>query len=313
MAFLGIEIGGTKLQVAVVSATGVVTATARGSVAAASGAAAVLDVVERLVAEAVPLAHEPLEAVGIGFGGPVDRVHGTVATSHQVPGWSGFPLMSWVAERTGLPTSLENDSNAAALAEAVVGAGRGFHTVVYSNVGSGVGGGLVVGGRIYHGRVPGEMEIGHLRLTIDGPIVEDVVSGWSLDRQVRAVIEANPHGGLALAAAGMPPSARCLGPAIAAGDAEAAAIVDRTARCYAFGLSHAVQLLNPDAIVLGGGVASIGEPWRAAVATHLHGFVLEALRPPPPVLLAAVGDLVVPVGAALVACMAEKGTHTGHT
>ena len=177
MAFLGIEIGGTKLQVAVVSATGVVTATARGSVAAASGAAAVLDVLERLVAEAVSLAHEPLEAVGIGFGGPVDRVHGTVATSHQVTGWSGFPLMSWVAERTGLPTTLENDSNAAALAEAVVGAARGFHAVVYSNVGSGVGGGLVVGGRIYHGRVPGEMEIGHLRLAIDGPIIEDVVSG----------------------------------------------------------------------------------------------------------------------------------------
>ena len=301
MAFLGIEIGGTKLQVAVVSAAGVVIATAREAVAAASGAAAVLDVVERLVAEAVPLAHEPLEAVGIGFGGPVDRIHGMVATSHQVPGWSGFPLMSWVAERTGLPTILENDSNAAALAEAVVGAGRGFHAVVYSNVGSGVGGGLVVGGRIYHGRVPGEMEVGHLRLAIDGPIVEDVVSGWSLDRQVRAVVEANPHGGLALAAAGMTPSARCLGPAIAAGDVEAAAIVDRAARCYAFGLSHAVQLLNPDAIVLGGGVASLGEPWRAAVATHLHGFVLEALRPPPPVLLAAVGDLVVPVGAALVA------------
>lgn len=301
MAFLGIEIGGTKLQAAVVSAAGVVAATARASVAAGSGAAAVLDGVERLVAEAVSLAHEPLEAVGIGFGGPVDRVRGTVATSHQIPGWSGFPLMSWVAERTGLPTSLENDSNAAALAEAVVGAGRGFHAVVYSNVGSGVGGGLVLGGRIYHGRVPGEMEIGHLRLALDGPIVEDVVSGWSLDRQVRAVIEANPHGGLALAAAGMPPSARCLGPAIAAGDAEASAIVDRAARCYAFGLSHAVQLLNPDAIVLGGGVAGIGEPWRAAVATHLHGFVVEALRPPPPVLLAALGDIVVPVGAALVA------------
>jgi glucokinase len=313
MAFLGIEIGGTKLQVAVVSAAGVVTATARGAVAAASGAAAVLDVVERLVAEAVPLAREPLEAVGIGFGGPVDRVRGTVAASHQVTGWSGFPLLSWVAERTGLPTTLENDSNAAALAEAVVGAGRGFHAVVYSNVGSGVGGGLVVGGRIYHGRVPGEMEIGHLRLAIDGPIVEDVVSGWSLDQQVRAVVEANPHGGLALAAAGMPPSARCLGPAIAAGDAEATAIVDRAARSYALGLSHAVQLLNPDAIVLGGGVAGIGEPWRAAVAAHLHGFVVEALRPPPPVLLAALGDFVVPVGAALMACFADKETHTGRT
>jgi glucokinase len=273
----------------------------------------VLEGVERLVAEAVSLAHEPLEAVGIGFGGPVDRVRGTVATSHQITGWSGFPLMSWVAERTALPTSLENDSSAAALAEAVVGAGRGFHRVVYSNVGSGVGGGLVLGGRIYHGRVPGEMEIGHLRLAIDGPIVEDVVSGWSLDRQVRAVTEANPYGGLALAAAGMPPSARCLGPAIAAGDAEAAAIVDRAARSYAFGLSHAVQLLNPDAIVLGGGVASLGEPWRAAVATHLHGFVLEALRPPPPVLLAAVGDLVVPVGAALISRLANKGSRTGHT
>jgi glucokinase len=301
MAYLGIEIGGTKLQVAVVGEGGVVLECRRAVVDAAAGAAALRGELGRLLGELVASGAD-LRGVGVGFGGPVDRVAGTVATCHQVSGWSGFPLAAWVADRTGLPTALENDSNAAALAEAVVGAGRGFPVVAYSNVGSGVGAGLVLHGRIHHGRPPGEMELGHVRLGADGPVVEAVVSGWSLDREVRAAVAKEPQG--ALAAAGTPPSARCLGPAIAAGDPAAVAIVDRAARQYALGLSHVVHLINPDVIVLGGGVAKIGEPWRAAVASHLDGFVVEALRPPPPVRLSALGDAVVPVGAALVAARA---------
>lgn len=259
-----------------------------------------------MLAQVLVAVSTPPRAVGIGFGGPVDRGRGVVVACHQVAGWTGFPLAAWLGDHLGLPVALENDSNAAAFAEAVVGAGRWYNAVVYSNVGSGVGAGLVLDGRVYHGRVPGEMELGHLRLSADGPTVEDVVSGWSLDRQVRMAVERDPRGGLAAVVAGGHPSARHLSQAITAGDPEAAAILDRAARHYALGLSHVVHLLNPDVIVLGGGVADIGEPWRAAVERHLAEFVLEALRPPPPVRRAALGDEVVPIGAALVAARSNS-------
>jgi glucokinase len=97
------------------------------------------------------------------------------------------------------------------------------------------------------------------------------------------------------------PGARGLAAALAADDAAAAAILDAAARQYGLALSHVVHLLNPDVIVLGGGVARIGEPWRDAVARHLDASLMAALRPAPPVRLAALGDAVVPIGAALVA------------
>jgi hypothetical protein len=111
-----------------------------------------------------------IRAIGIGFGGPVNREQGVVATSFHVGGWSDFPLAAWVAEQVrdslgAVPVVLENDSNAAALGEALVGAGRGARVVVYSNAGSGIGSGLVIDGQLYRGRASGEMELGHLRLS----------------------------------------------------------------------------------------------------------------------------------------------------
>ncbi|MFM9010639.1 MAG: ROK family protein [Planctomycetota bacterium] len=301
MALLGIEIGGTKLQAAVVSPAGEALASRHEALASGSGASEVLASVERLLAAVMASTPDRIDAVGVGFGGPVDRGRGRVAASYQVEGWGGFPLAAWVRDRLRLPVTLENDTNAATLAEAVHGAGRGCRSVVYTNSGSGIGAGWAIEGRIHHGRPPGEMELGHLLLSPEGPTVENSASGWSIDREICAAVEQHPGGSLAAAAAGQKPSALLLGPALAAGDPQAAAILDRAARAYALGLSHVVHLLNPDAIGLGGGVAKIGEPWRRAVEGHLGRFVMKAFCPPPPVRLSLIGDLVVPVGAALVA------------
>jgi glucokinase len=303
MTCIGIEIGGTKLQSAVVGADGTVCATRLAAVDPAAGAAGILAALSRQLAEFVSGPDgAAVEAVGIGFGGPVDRGRGTIATSHHVAGWDGFPLAEWIGVRCGgLPVWLENDTNAAALAEAVCGAGRGLRTVVYSNAGSGIGGGLVIAGELYHGRVPGEMELGHLRVGAGSATLEDVASGWAIDRQVAAAAAANPRGPLAGESVAGRPGARGLAAALAADDAAAAAILDAAARQYGLALSHVVHLLNPDVIVLGGGVARIGEPWRDAVARHLDASLMAALRPAPPVRLAALGDAVVPIGAALVA------------
>lgn len=312
MAHLGIEIGGTKLQSAVVAADGRVIAEREDHVRPEDGAPGIRAALAAQIAALVgDGGRDPanagdgvIEAVGVGFGGPVDRAAGVVAASFHVEGWGGFPLAAWIAERAGgSPVALENDTNAAALAEATLGAGRGADPVLYSNVGSGIGGGLVIGGRIYHGAPPGEVEIGHLRLSIDGTITEDLASGWALDRLVRGHVAARPESVLAslAAAAGVTPSARLLAAAVAHGDEAAGKILDDAARHYALALSHAVHLLHPEVIVLGGGVATIGEPWRAAVAGHLPGFLMAPFRPGPAVRLSALGRLVVPIGAALVA------------
>ena len=285
MPYLGIEIGGTKLQSAIVDAAGNVLLARTDAVAAAEGAETLRRTLggqlDALLAATPP--GTAVEAAGIGFGGPVDRQRGVVAASFHVDGWQEFPLAEWLSRRLGgLPVSLENDANAAALA------------------GSGIGGGLVIDGRLYHGRPPGEMEIGHLAIGPDGGILEDLASGWSIDAKVRGRVAADPDGPLARVAAGRPADARHLAGAIAAGDEAARSILDEAARSYAWGLSHAVHLLNPEVIVLGGGVAMIGEAWREGVARHLDSFLMKTMRPGPPVRLAALGQSVVPVGAALV-------------
>jgi glucokinase len=318
---VGIEIGGTKLQSAVVAADGRVLLRRADRVDPAGGAEGIRTVLAAQIAGIVDDAagHDlAIRAIGVGFGGPVNRELGVVATSFHVGGWSDFPLASWVSGQVRdslgpVPVVLENDSNAAALGEALVGAGREARVVVYSNAGSGIGSGLVIDGRLYRGRSSGEMELGHLRMLHDGRILEDTSAGWAIDRRVREAVSADPTGALgrAAAAAHVPPSARLLPAALAADDVTAQSILDAAAGHYAHALSHVVHLLNPDVIVLGGGVASIGEPWRGSVARQLEGFLMAPLRPAPPVRLATLGEDVVPVGAALAAFGAAAESRQG--
>jgi len=311
MACLGIEIGGTKLQSAVVDRSGAVLLRRADRVDPAKAAAGLRDALAAQLAGLLAAwrggaGREPLAAAGIGFGGPVDRDRGLVAASFHVSGWTGFPLAEWVSGvLDGLPTVLENDSSAAALAEATVGAGRGRRLVFYSNSGSGIGGGFVSDGRLYRGRPSGEMELGHLRLGPDGGILEDVAAGWAIDRRAQAEAAAHPQGAIAAHAAAAAANARHVAAAAAAGDPAAIGILDGAARHYAWALSHVVHLLNPDLIVLGGGVAEIGAAWRDRVSSHIEGFLMQPLRPAPDVVLALLGQDVVPVGAALAAMAAS--------
>jgi glucokinase len=312
-AAIGIEIGGTKLQSAVVAADGRVLHRRLGQIDPTEGAAGIR---RELTGQLAAMLAEPLPdglalaAAGVGFGGPVDRLRGVVATSFHVTGWEQFPLVEWVrrqlpADRASLPVVLENDANAAALAEAVVGAGAGSRIVFYTNAGSGIGAGLVIDGSLYHGRDRGEMELGHVRLLPGGEILEALASGWAIDRLVRRHVQVQPHGTLGQAArSSTEASARLLPAALAAGDAAASEILAAAAGHYAHALSHVVHLLDPDVIVLGGGVAGIGSPWRDAVARILEPLLMPTMQPAPPIRLATLGADVVPVGAALAALRA---------
>lgn len=299
--FLGIEIGGTKLQLVIggfnQERAGILHRQ-RFTVEPAEGALGI----RRQIQESLPslrAEHKPV-AIGVGFGGPVDHANGRIARSHQIEGWSAFDLRKWLADLAQLPVWVENDANTAALAEAVQGAGAGFNPVFYVTLGSGVGGGCVVDGRIYHGAPPGESEIGHVRLDRAGTLVEHRCSGWAVDARIRQL---KADGVQSVLCEWMEPKpggeARLLAPALAANDAVARRILTETAEDIAFALSHVTHLFHPRVIVLGGGLSLLGEPLRAAVADALPKFVMEVFGGGPQVKIAALGEDAVPVGCVL--------------
>ncbi len=296
--FLAIEIGGTKLQLFAGDERANIVQRWRYDVDSERGAEGIRAQIDLALPEI--LRTHDIAAVGVGYGGPVDWRTGHICCSHQVPGWADFPLGDWLGERAQKPVFIDNDANCGALGEAVRGAGQGKSPVFFLTLGSGVGGGCVAGGKIYHGAKPGEGEIGHVRLDRDGTIVEQRCSGWAMDKKIRAVVKEHPNSRLAQAARGMERGeARALS---AAADCPfTKQVLSEWGEDLAFGLSHVTHLLHPEAIVLGGGLALVGEPLRAAVESVLPHFVMEAFAPGPRVALSALREDAIPVGALLLA------------
>jgi glucokinase len=252
-----------------------------------------------------------LAAIGIGFGGPVDTAAGVVLRSFQVEGWDGFPLAAWVRETFGVPAVLANDAATAGLAEARLGAGRGARRVFYMTVGSGIGGGWLVDGRIDHGQGIGMAEVGHTYVPdpqTGAPVeLESVCSGWGIGRraQVVAAQEASMLTELAGSVAAI--DARAVYAAAAQGDPLALRILGETTATLGLALANVIALFHPEVIVIGGGVSLMGplfwESLRVEVARRAMGAYAPGVR----IAQAQLGEEVVPVGAL---CLAETAAGT---
>lgn len=197
---LGIEIGGTKLQLGLGHGQRAeFRGFWRGSIQAHAGAVALREQIVRAVPELLQQAgitRDDVAGVGIAFGGPVDADRGMTVVSHQVKGWEKFPLVDWVRETLGWPASVQNDADTAAFAEAHFGQGKGFNPVMYVTIGSGIGGGLIINGEIYRGCGAGALEIGHLRpghlprhVPLGGETVEGIASGFGLTSRAQRAIQ----------------------------------------------------------------------------------------------------------------------------
>jgi glucokinase len=303
--YIGIEIGGTKLQLVIGDGAGNIQQRRKLTVDAVKGGEGIRTQIEETLPELIK--YGEIEAIGVGFGGPVDWRRGRICRSHQIEGWSEFDLSGWLGKLSGRRVYVENDANVAALGEALHGAGVGFNPVFYVTLGSGVGGGLVVEGRIYHGAAPGEAEIGHVRLDRDGTILESRCSGWAVDAKIRELVEKEPGGLLLRLIAAKPGGeAKHLPVALQQGDRAAKQILEETAGDLAFGLSHVTHLFHPQVIILGGGLSGIGEPLRVAVESVLRPHLMEAFAPGPRILLAALGEDAVPMGAMALAAQRLK-------
>jgi glucokinase len=296
-AYLAIEIGGTKLQLILFTANAEIIKRWRYEIVKENGAAGIRQQIEDTIAT---LQEEyTIVKTGVGFGGPVNNLTGVIEASHQITGWSGFAMSDWLMGLTGSAVVVENDANTAALGEATFGAGRGKRTVFYMTIGSGVGGGLVQDGKLYHGRQQGESEVGHLILDAEGNTVESMCAGWAVDRKIREAVVLYPESILASLLKGQPSGgeAKYISKAVDLHCTVASKILDDLVGQLALGLSHVVHLFNPDIIILGGGVSLIGDRLRDGIQKRLPGYVLKALQPVPKIALAGLGEDVVPMGA----------------
>jgi glucokinase len=301
--FLGIEIGGTKLQIVAGDDSARISHRHRFAVNKKEGAAGIRREIEKVLKQLVPQTKPA--AIGVGFGGPVDWQTGQICCSHHVEGWSEFPLGDWLQSIAKVPVRVDNDANVAALGEALHGAGRDLNPVFYVTLGSGVGGGLVVDGKIFHGAKPGESEIGHMRLDKAGRIVESSCSGWAVDQKVREAINKNPDSVFAkLVGSQVGGEAKYLAIGLEQKYPVAQRILKNTAEDLAFALSHVTHLFHPQVIVLGGGLSLLGEPLRVAVESALPPFLMKAFGTGPRIALSSLGEEVVPAGALQLARLA---------
>ena len=299
--YLGIEIGGTKLQIVLGEGTGHIRRRWRKSVDRSRGGEGIRATIEAVWRE-IQSESIAVRGIGVGFGGPVDWENGEIACSHQIDGWAGFNLRKWLRELTQLPVVIDNDANVASLGEAMAGAGCGSNPSFYITMGSGVGGGLALNGRIYHGARPGEAEIGHVRLDRNGATVESRCSGWALDARIRQLNQVHPDSPLACLSKGAQGGeARHLPEAWKQHDPVAHQLLKEFSEDLAFGLSHVIHLFHPEVIILGGGVSLAGEPLRQAIAAALPAFTMKAFAPGPKVMLAKLGEDSVPTGALILA------------
>lgn len=302
--FLGIEIGGSKLQLFIGDESVRVLERLKLPVDPQRGG----EGIRAQITQQLPalIKKSDVTAIAVGFGGPVDRKTGFIARSHQIEGWSEFDLKAWLVNLTALGVIIDNDANMAALGEALHGAGKGADPVFYVTLGSGVGGGLVVNGEIYHGAPPGESEIGHLRLDPQGTIVEDRCSGWAVDRKIRELIKSGRGSVLNdLVGKETRGEARFLTKALDVKDPEAERILRETAGDLAFALSHITHLFHPEVIVIGGGLSLVGEPLRVAVAEALPRHIMKVFGEGPAIRLAGLGEDSVPVGCLAAAAMSH--------
>lgn len=311
---IGVEIGGTKLQVAQGDGVSGLTHKRVGRVDVAAGAEGVLAWVQDSIAQLLAELPEPPTAIGVGFGGPVDSATGRVLTSHQVAGWQGRELKSHLEDIFRLPTTVANDSNAAGWAEYVLGAGRGSRNFVYMNIGSGIGGALVVDGKLYDGQGLGACEIGHTYLPdweADYPgaarITEQLCSGWAIERRMHEWNDLEPASPLARLCGGDPARLTCamLGQAAQENDQRALNEIQRVGEGVARTLANVIALLHPEVIALGGGVALIGDVLLEAIRIPLADYCFAPYRGKYKLVPCALGEDVVLQGAILLAMEAQ--------
>lgn len=301
---LGIDVGGTNIKAVAVDGRGQVLAVMKRSTLARRGRDALI---ERLILTSKDTAKKAgagmvdVTGVGVGFAGPLDPIKGVVFDPPNLPGWSNVPLRDILEQRLNLPVSLDNDANLVALGEHWKGAGRGAKCLICITLGTGVGGGIILNGRVWHGVGGVAGEIGHMTLVRNGRrcacgnrgCLEAYASSQGLILSMQGLI--GKEEGLKSDSRVTPES---IGRRARSGNEPARRAIEDTGRILGVAVASLANVLNPDVVVVGGGVSKLGErlldPVREEVRKRAFSKVVEGLK----IVKAELGDNAGPLGAA---------------
>jgi glucokinase len=309
--FVGLEIGGSKLQAGLGTADGELLQLKSDKVPAEPNSENILAWFEPVMDELKSWAATNdgvIKGLGIGFGGPVNSKTGRTIKSHQVDGWGDFPIQQWFESRYSIPVVLENDANAAGWGEFKCGIGKGSHTFCYMNIGSGIGGALVVDGKLHNGQGFGAFEVGHTRVSDPHhPHVytklENICSGWSIERRLQQMVAEAKKGPLWDKCKGKTTEIRCdwLPDAIASGDIITEECLDTVTTVLGLAVSNFITLVHPEVVAIGGGVSLLGGTLMEPLRSKIDEMVFEPYKNRYKIEVASLSDTVVVVGALLLA------------
>lgn len=312
---LGVDIGGTKVAAGLVDAGGTILFQTRVPMpareSAAAGFAAVQSAVEAVFA-AHPDARSGLTGIGICAPGPLDPGRGLILNPPNLPCWRNFPLASEVQRVFGFSARVDNDGNAAALAEAIWGAGVGYRNVFYATLGTGIGTGIVFDRHIYHGRTGSAAEGGHVTIDFRGPqcgcgkhgCIEALCSGAAIARRARERLAesrgSGPHDSgwpgtgpkiLELAGGNLNGvNAETVAEAFRQHDLLAAELLRETADFLAIWAGNIIDLLEPDVFIFGGGVAQLMSSFFGRMREQLPNWCVNQRFAEIPMVLAKYGS-----------------------
>ncbi len=307
---IGVDIGGTKVAAGLVNATGEITHRSRFPMAASGDASAGLASVESAIDELfrqAPEARAHVKGIGICAPGPLDPQRGVILNPPNVPCWRDYPLAAEVERQYGIPARVDNDANAAGLAEAIWGAGVGYTNVFFAILGTGIGTGICFDRKIYHGRTGSAAEGGHVTIDYRGRVcgcgkhgcIEAYASGPNIARRTRERL-AGGEKSLILELAGSLEAVRTehVGEAFRAGDLVAKEILAETAHLLTVWLGTIVDLLEPDVMIAGGGVAELMSCFFEGMRTNLKDWAINKRAVEIPLVLARYGGEAGIAGAA---------------
>ncbi len=301
---LGVDIGGTNIKLGIVTGDGRILEDGLIETEAGRGPAAAAERVARWYRCRLD-DHPGICAAGIDCAGLIDGEKGFLYNSPNLSGWDNTPLAAIFSENLALPVTVDNDVNCAAWGEFVMGAGRGTRYFVCVTLGTGVGGGIVIDGRLYRGAQGLAAEIGHQVVMAGGPkcacgnkgCLEALISSAAI---VKRFTEMPGSRESVLSGKGTI-NVRDIAAAAAEGDQPSLRALEETGRIFGIGLANIVHLLNPEVIAVGGGVAGAGdlilEPARISMKEHMMGDILSPVR----VVAAELGNNASFIGASLMA------------
>lgn len=284
---LGVDIGGTKVAVGLVDATGEIRAQSRTPMVTAGEAAKGLDAVSQAIdALIAKLGSRPkIEAIGVCAPGPLNPLTGVIINPPNLAIWHNYPLADQMRSRFGVEIKIDNDANAAALAETKWGVAKGYRKVFYATIGTGIGTGIVFDGKIYHGHTGAAGEGGHLGIDMHGPrcncgkrgCIETLAAGPGIARRARQKLSEYPNSLLLEMAGGNSEAvnSHMVAKAYEKGDPAAREVMRETLDMLAYWLGSVIDLLDPDVIVVGGGASLMFRPFLKDIQERWKGACLN--------------------------------------